>query len=163
MSATPIVIRRERPDHPEVRLLLGQLDAYLATLYRADENHILDEQSLLAPEVSFIVAERAGPIVGCGAVRRMAGDGDTDLQPYGEIKRMIVEPAQRGQGVGVQLMQALESTLRQQRVERALLETGALQREAVLLYERCGYRRRGAFGGYPDNGLSLFYEKALDR
>jgi putative acetyltransferase len=163
MSSTPIVIRPERPDHPEVRLLLGQLDAYLATLYRAEENHILDEQALLAPEVSFVVAEREGRIVGCGAVRRMPGDEETDHEPYGEIKRMMVEPTQRGQGLGVQLMHALESVLQAHRVERALLETGALQREAVRLYERCGYRQRRPFGGYPDNGLSLFYEKALSR
>jgi putative acetyltransferase len=57
----------------------------------------------------------------------------------------------------------LESSLRAHGIERALLETGALQHEAVRLYERCGYRRRPAFGGYPDNGLSLFYEKALSR
>jgi putative acetyltransferase len=42
-----------------------------------------------------------------------------------------------------------------------LLETGGEQREAVRLYERCGYMRRPAFGGYPDNGLSWFYEKQL--
>jgi putative acetyltransferase len=42
-----------------------------------------------------------------------------------------------------------------------LLETGEAQTQAVRLYERCGYRRRPAFGGYPDNGLSLFYGKAL--
>jgi putative acetyltransferase len=163
MSSTPIVIRPERPDHPQVRLLLGQLDAYLATLYRAQENHILDEQALLVPEVSFVVAERAGRIVGCAAVRRMPGERDTDHQAYGEIKRMMVEPAQRGQGVGAQLLQALEALLHEQRIGRALLETGELQSDAVRLYERCGYQRRSAFGGYPDNGLSLFYEKALGR
>jgi hypothetical protein len=40
-------------------------------------------------------------------------------------------------------------------------ETGAAQTEAVRLYERCGYARRAAFGGYPDNGLSRFYAKVL--
>jgi putative acetyltransferase len=163
MSSKPIVIRPERPDHQQVRLLLSQLDAYLATLYSTDENHILDEHALRAPDVSFIVAEREGRIVGCGAVRRMPGDGEASQQPYGEIKRMIVEPAQRGQGVGARVIEALESVLRSHGVGLALLETGALQREAVRLYERCGYRRREAFGGYPDNGLSLFYEKALSR
>ena len=43
----------------------------------------------------------------------------------------------------------------------ARLETGRDQHEAVRLYERNGYRRRAAFAGYPDNGLSLFYEKSL--
>jgi putative acetyltransferase len=43
----------------------------------------------------------------------------------------------------------------------ALLETGRDQAEAIRLYERCGYRRHGPFGGYRDNGLSLFYSKAL--
>jgi putative acetyltransferase len=42
-----------------------------------------------------------------------------------------------------------------------LLETGRDQHEAVRLYERCGFVRRGPFGCYPDNGLSLFYEKRL--
>ena len=43
----------------------------------------------------------------------------------------------------------------------ALLETGRNQTEAVRLYERCAYTQRAAFGGYPDNGLSVFYEKHL--
>ncbi|HSB21907.1 MAG TPA: GNAT family N-acetyltransferase, partial [Burkholderiaceae bacterium] len=74
---------------------------------------------------------------------------------------MVVESAMRGQRVGERLLSSLESSLRQQGIDRALLETGALQTAAVRLYERCGYRRRPAFGGYPDNGLSLFFEKAL--
>jgi putative acetyltransferase len=161
MSPTPIVIRPERPDHPQVRHLLQQLDAYLATLYAPEENFILDEQALLDPEISFLVAEQDDCVVGCGAVRRMPGEQETDRRPYGEIKRMMVTPALRGQRIGVRLLSSLESLLRDEGVGRALLETGGLQAEAVRLYERCGYRRRPAFGGYPDNGLSLFFEKAL--
>ena len=43
----------------------------------------------------------------------------------------------------------------------ALLDTGSDRHDALRLYERCGDRRRGAFGGYPDNGLSVFMAKAL--
>jgi putative acetyltransferase len=161
MSPSPIVIRPERPDHPQVRGLLGELDAYLATLYEPKDNFILAEQALLAPEVSFVVAECDGRIVGCGAVRRMPAETETGQRPYGEVKRMMVDPAMRGQRIGVRLLHALESLLRAQGVEQALLETGELQSEAVRLYQRCGYRRRPAFGGYPDKGLSLFFEKAL--
>jgi len=161
MPPAPIVIRLERPDHPQVRGLLRELDAYLATLYDSEDNFILGEQALLAPEVSFVVAECDGRIVGCGAVRRMPAEAESGRRPYGEIKRMMVDPTMRGQHIGPRLLQSLESLLHAQGIQQALLETGELQSAAVRLYERCGYRRRPAFGGYPENGLSLFFEKAL--
>lgn len=161
MSFAPVVIRPERPDHPEVRALLRALDSYLATLYEPDANHILSVQELLAPEVSFLVAEQERRIVGCGAVRRMPARAETAEQPYGEIKRMIVTPAARGRRIGERVLTALEALLCREGLTQALLETGERQAAAVRLYERCGYRRRTAFGGYPDNGLSVFFHKAL--
>jgi putative acetyltransferase len=161
MSSPSIVIRPERPDHPQVRELLQQLDAYLATLYEPEANHILGEQALLAPEVSFLVAAWDERIVGCGAVRRMPAEPGSANRPYGEVKRMMVDPSVRGQRIGAQLLRALEGVLRAGGIHQALLETGGAQVEAVRLYERNGYRRRAAFGGYPDNGLSVFYEKSL--
>jgi putative acetyltransferase len=154
-------IRPERPDHPEVVALLADLDRYLASLYPPDANHILDVQALLAPGIHFLVAELDGRIVACGATRDMPGEPDTRGQPYGEIKRMMTSPAARGQGLAARLMQSLEAGLCDRGIALALLETGADQHEAVRLYERQGYRRRAAFGGYPDNGLSWFYEKVL--
>ena len=41
------------------------------------------------------------------------------------------------------------------------LETGVRQPAALRLYERAGYARRGPFGGYPDDPLSVFMEKLL--
>jgi GNAT superfamily N-acetyltransferase len=72
-----------------------------------------------------------------------------------------VDPALRGQRIGERLLQTLEASLKEQGVALSLLETGGDQREAVRLYERCGYTRRGTFGGYPNNGLSLFMAKVL--
>ena len=163
MSTPSIVIRPERPDHPQVRALLRQLDAYLASLYEPEENHILDEPTLMAPDVTFLVASDDQHILGCGAVRRMPAEVHTQQRPYGEVKRMMVDPRVRGHRIGARLLQALEALLRADRIELALLETGAQQVEAVRLYERNGYRRRASFGGYPDNGLSVFYEKALSQ
>jgi len=163
MSIPAIAIRPERPDHPQVRRLLRQLDDYLATLYEPEDNHILGEQALLAPEVSFLVAAHDERIVGCGAVRRMPAEAQTGARPYGEVKRMMVDPGLRGQRIGARLLESLESLLSADGIEQALLETGAAQVEAMRLYERSGYRRRAAFGGYPDNGLSVFFEKSLRR
>jgi len=156
-----IVIRRESPDQPQVLALLDALDRYLESLYPPEANHILGVQALLAPEVSFFVAREGGQVVGTGAVRRVAGEPATDGVPYGEVKRMMVDPARRGRGIGLRMLQALEQSLRENSLTLALLETGRDQAEAVRLYERCGYHRRAAFGGYPDNGLSAFYGKRI--
>lgn len=160
-SARDILIRRERPDQPEVTALLDALDRYLGELYAPEDNHILDVQALLAPEVEFLVACRDGRVVGCGATRRMPAEPASGDEPYGEIKRMYVDPAHRGQRIAEQLLQALEHGLHSQGVRQARLETGRDQVQAVRLYERCGYAACGAFAGYPDNGLSLFMHKRL--
>jgi putative acetyltransferase len=154
-------IRPERPDHPEVVALLADLDRYLAGLYPPEANHILDVQALLAPGIHFMVAECEGRILACGAIRDMPGESETLGRPYGEVKRMMTSPVARGQGLASRLLQAQEDGLRERGIGLALLETGADQHEAVRLYQRLGYQRRAAFGGYPDNGLSWFYEKVL--
>jgi putative acetyltransferase len=148
-----VEIRAERPDHPQVTALLAALDDYLGTLYAPAENHILSVDELLAPGITFLAAWRGERAVGCGAMRRQPG--------YGEIKRMYVHPDARGERIGERMLQQLESLLTDDGVAFARLETGGEQHAAVKLYERCGYRRCAAFGGYPDNGLSLFYEKRL--
>jgi putative acetyltransferase len=156
-----LLIRPERPDHPEVAAMLAALDRYLGELYEPKDNYIMDVEALLSSQVTFLVAEHERRLVGCGAVRRMPGEAASEGQPYGEIKRMMVLPHLRGQRIGERMLLELERTLRAQRIDRALLETGELQASAVRLYQRCGYQRRGSFAGYPDNGLSLFFEKRL--
>jgi putative acetyltransferase len=161
VTVAPAEIRLTRPDHPQVLALLAELDRYLDGLYPPEANHILDPQALLAPEVDFFAAWQGDQVLACGAVRRMDGEPATDGRPYGEVKRMMTRPSARGQGLGARLMAVLEDTLRGHGIGLALLETGGDQAEAVRLYERCGFRRRPAFGGYPDNGLSRFYEKVI--
>jgi putative acetyltransferase len=154
-------IRSTRPDGAEVRALLDELDAYLASLYAPEDNHILDVEALLAPDIVFLGAWQGESLLGCGAFRAMPGEPETGGRPYAEIKRMMVRPAARGQRIGARLLAALEDAARERGLPLGLLETGRDQLEAVRLYERAGYTLHGAFGGYPDNGLSLFYAKAL--
>ena len=155
------LIRCERPDQPEVLALLVALDAYLAGLYAPEDNHILGVAQLLADDVHFLVARDGTLAVGCGAVRCMPAEPATGGLPYGEIKRMYVVPAQRGRRIAQALLGQLEVALRRRGIHQALLETGRDQAEALRLYQRAGYVVRGPFGGYPDNGLSVFLAKAL--
>lgn len=162
MSAEPpIAVRAESPDQPEVRALLAELDASLSGLYEPDHNHILDVQALLAQHVYFVVARRDGEAVGCGAVRVMPPEPATNGKPYGEIKRMYVRTPLRGQGIARAVLEKLEARLLGRGIQLATLETGDRQAEALRLYERCGYVKRPPFGGYADNGTSVFYAKNL--
>ncbi len=156
-----IVIRRERPDQPDVTALLDALDSYLGSLYEPEANHILDVETLLAPEIAFFVARDGGLAVATGAFRRVAAVPDTADVPFGEIKRMYVDPARRGEGIAERLLTELEQALRAEGYGLARLETGRHQLEAMRLYLRCGYTPCAPFGGYPCNGLSVFYGKAL--
>ena len=142
----------ETPDQPDVYSLFGELDAYLYSLYPAENVYALDLSSLMHPSVLFAVARNAaGASVGCGAM--------VMTPEYGEVKRMYVRSEARGQGFARRLIESLEAKAVQQGCRTFMLETGPTQPEALIVYERLGYQYRGAYGDYPDDPLSVFMEK----
>ena len=144
----------ESPDQPEVIALIAELDAYQDALYPPESRHALDLASLKQGNVLFYVArDRDRRAVGCGAVVLNAA--------YGEVKRMYVAPAHRGQGVARGLLQALESAATLAGCQRLTLESGPSQPEALGLYASLGYERRGPYGDYTDDPLSVFMQKTL--
>ena len=154
-----LAIRPTPPDHPQVRALIAELDAYLASVYPPEDNYLLDLAGLQQPSVTFLGAWLGDTLVGCGAVRAMPGEGATEGCPYGEIKRMFVSPARRGARIGARILAELEAVLRAQGIDRALMETGEELAQAARMCRAAGYVERGEFGEYPDNGSSLFLEK----
>ena len=142
----------ETPDQPDVRELIGELDAYLYSLYPPENVYALDISSLLHPSVLFaVVRNAAGVAAGCGAIV---------MKPeYGEVKRMYVRPQARGRGLARRLIEALEAKAVEQGCRTFMLETGPTQPEARILYERLGYQYRGPFGNYSDDPLSVFMQK----
>jgi len=154
-----LAIRPTPPEHPQVQALIAELDAYLASVYPPEENYLLDLSGLQQPGVIFLGAWMGDTLVGCGAVRAMPGEAATDGRPYGEVKRMFVSPAQRGARIGARILEQLESVLKAQGIDRALMETGEELVQAAHMYRTAGYVERKEFGAYPDNGSSLFLEK----
>jgi putative acetyltransferase len=148
-------IEFETPDQPVVHQLIGELDAYLYSLYPVECVYALDISSLCHSNVLFAVArDPSGTPVGCGAVV---------IRPeYGEIKRLYVRPQVRGQGVARRVMEALEAKAMQSGCRTFMLETGPTQPEALTLYERLGYQCRGPFGDYPDDRYSIFMQKHVN-
>ena len=152
--ASVVIIAVEAADQPEVCALLSQSDAYMASLYPAESNHLVDVGVLCAPNVRFLVARRGAGIMGCGALV---------LGPAGEaeLKRMFVVPGARGLRIGRQILAALEAMARAEGVRVVRLETGVRQPEALGLYRSSGYVERGPFGSYQPDPLSAFFEKWL--
>ena len=144
----------ESANQPEVIALIAELDAYQDTLYPPEARYALDLASLTQPNVIFAVArDAARRAVGCGAIV---------LGPdFGELKRMFISPAARGQGLAKRLLTELETEAAARGCARVTLESGPYQAEALALYARCGYARCGPYGSYADDPLSVFMEKAI--
>jgi len=147
------LIQIESPRARGVPELISALDGYLSSLYPPSSNHFLDLDQLSRADIRFFVARREGAPLACGALR-LAGD-------YGEVKRMYVSPAARGQGLGRTLLARIESEAAKEGLAVMRLETGIHQAEALALYLSSGYVECAPFGEYQPDPLSRFLEKRL--
>lgn len=149
-----IVIQIETPFQPEIELLIEQSNAYMASLYPATSNHLVDLHSLSQSNATFFVARLDGDICGCCALVE-AGDGT------GEIKRMFVLDNARGLGLGKALIERIFARGRELNLSHIRLETGISQPEAIGLYRKAGFEEITAFPPYQPDELSMFMEKSL--
>jgi putative acetyltransferase len=135
----------------DARPLIAALNAHALSVYPNPDDH---HWSFSHEEGLFVVAYVDGVPAGCGGVRNF-GDGTA------ELKRMYVDPAFRGNGVGFALVAHLTEHARALGVQRLLLETGVLLEAAVRLYQRCGFREIDRYGEYADLPQSLCMGKDL--
>lgn len=149
-----VTIALEPPRQPDVMRLLELSDAYAASLYPAESNHMVDISTLEGEGVSFFVARREDAVLGCGALVE-AGDGTA------EIKRMFVDEQARGLKLGKRLVDAILERAREMNLLAVRLETGIYQPQAIGLYRANGFTEIGAFGSYRPDPLSIFMEKKL--
>lgn len=146
-------IALEHPDRPGVVELIDELDAYQKPLYPPESHHGIDLAALAQPNVVFaVVRDDHGAAVGCGAV--------VILPDYGEVKRMYLRPAHRGNGLASTLLAFLAREAATRGCTRLMLETGVLQPEALAFYRREGFVPRSPFGPYIDDPQSVFMERS---
>jgi putative acetyltransferase len=148
-----LTIAVEGAERDDVRALLQAAWSWSADLYPPESRHGLDLAAYACPEVTLLVARAAGVALGCGAFQL---DGDRSA----ELTSMFVVPQAQGRGIGRAILAAIEEALCG-RVAVLRLETGVRQPAAIRLYEGAGYHRRGPFGSYRDDPLSVFMEKPL--
>jgi ribosomal protein S18 acetylase RimI-like enzyme len=93
------------------------------------------------PSIVILVAERGGEVIGY----TYAGVEGTDYMslrgPAGVLYDIVVDPAQRGQGVGRMLLDATLEALRAKGAPRVVLSTAEGNTPAQRLFARAGFRR----------------------
>jgi len=156
--------------------LLLLSDAYMASLYPAESNHLVSSESLRTGDAYFIGAfqdDRDGSGEGV-THRKLAAVSASEtrcvacvaarfyrIEGYAEIKRLYVAELWRGAGLAKRLMARVEAEIVEQGIQRARLEMGIHQPEADALYRSLGYREIPPFGDYLQDPLSQFLEKTL--
>jgi ribosomal protein S18 acetylase RimI-like enzyme len=102
-----------------------------------------DVAAMAPPTGVFLVARTVdGVVAGCGGVQSHVGD-------TAEIKRMWIDPASRGAGVGRRLLGELEARCRRLGYARIVLDTNATLVEAIAMYESAGYRPTERYNDNP--------------
>lgn len=156
LAAPAVAIGAEPADQPDVRAFVDALNAEMLALYPREVCHHLTVEQMAQPQVTtFVARDDAGRALAMGSLRRL-GDG------MGEVKRMYVPRERRGEGLGKAVLARIVKTARAEGLAALVLETAERQPEAIGLYERAGFSRRGPFADYPDHPMTIFMEKRLE-
>ncbi len=152
-SDTPIVTIR--PATPADLPALGRLGALLVRMH-----HDFDPQRFIAaptgieqgyaaflgtqlekPNVIIVVAEQNGEVVGYTYARIEGQDYMALRGRAGMLHDIVVDPAQRGHGVGWALLDATLVALKARGAPRVVLSTAEENEAAQRLFTRAGFRR----------------------
>ncbi|MGA8246798.1 MAG: GNAT family N-acetyltransferase, partial [Nocardioides sp.] len=124
-----------------VQRYFAELDERFSDGFDPGDAATSDVAGMSPPRGAFLVGRVDGEVVACGG-----------LQPHratiGEIKRMWIDPAWRGCGLGSRMLGRLEDEAVRLGYREVYLDTNDALVEAVAMYERSGYR---AIARYNDN------------
>ncbi len=146
LEASMVRIALEHPTTADAKWCIGQYFAELDARFEAGFNPELsisaDTDELTPPAGALLVARLRARPIGCGAAK-IHRSGVT------ELKRMWIDPAVRGLGLGRRLLTELEQYARAQGAAVIRLETNRALKEAIALYRHSGYLEVDAFNREP--------------
>jgi ribosomal protein S18 acetylase RimI-like enzyme len=93
------------------------------------------------PAVVILVAERDGEVLGYTYAGVEGPDYMALRGPAGVLHDIVVDPAQRGHGVGRMLLDATLAALKARGAPRVVLSTAVRNEAAQRLFTRAGFRR----------------------
>lgn len=157
MSAHPIQIAAEDPDSPDARFCLGAYFALLADrIPGVGATHVPvpdpEAHAYRPPRGIFLIARTGDTVLGCVSLKT--------VEPgLGEVKRLWVAPAARGQGLARRLMAEVEAHARAIGQTRLRLDTNCALTEALALYRKTGWEPTAPFT--PAFPATDWFEKRL--
>lgn len=141
-------------DSPLAQGLVEEVQAEYVVRYGGPDDTPLSPAEFAPPRGVFLVALVDGVPVATAGLRDHGG-GDV------ELKRMYVRAAHRRRGYARLLLAEVERRARVLGHRRLLLETGAMQPEAVALYRSAGYADTAPYGHYAESEHSIHLAKDL--
>jgi DNA-binding MarR family transcriptional regulator/GNAT superfamily N-acetyltransferase len=146
LTATLVDVRIVDPAHADAQRCLTayftELEARSHTKLDPATTASAKPHEMRMPNGALLVAYLRGEAIGCGAVKLHG------RKPC-EIKRMWVDPAARGLGLGRRLLTELESLAGEHRARVARIETSHHLPEAIALYRSSGWVEVPAFNDEP--------------
>lgn len=156
LRASAVAVQVVAPASPDARWCVEHYFHELATRFDAGYDPAEDiptqEDEFALPNGVFVVARLDGKAVACGGLKRPEAD-------TGEIKRLWVDPATRGLGLGRKVLTALEDLAREMGLKRVRLDSNLSLPEAITLYRKAGYAEVPRFNDSPY--AQVFFGKHL--
>lgn len=148
-----IQIKRTSAENVDFAALIQELDIDIKK--RDGEEHSFFAQFNKTDSIKHaIVVYEDQRAIGCGAFKLYKGE-------VAEIKRMFVNPEDRGKGIASTILKELESWAREENFKSCILETGKKYPEAIALYKKNGYSIMPNYGQYELIKDSVCFQKSI--
>lgn len=130
---------RTTSENPDFQKLTRMFDEYLVDIDGEERDFFAFYNN--KPLDHVLVVYENGAAVGCGAFKKF--DAAT-----AEIKRMFVDPQQRGKGIAKFILNEIEAWAASEGYPNYILETSPQLQPAIALYKKSGYEMIPNFGQY---------------
>lgn len=121
-----VALAREQHDHQSHLCASENRDSIRSSM----AHHVVTE--------TLLVARRHGQVIGFVSFM-VEKEGLTLSITRGRIQNLYIEPTERGEGIGTQLLDEAETLLKEKGVEVIAIEAMAENHDARRLYRRRGY------------------------
>ena len=148
-------IKRTNSVDVDFQILVRLLDADLK-VRDGDEHAFFAQYNKIDSLKNVVVCYVDNEAAGCGAFKEF---DKTSV----EIKRMFVQPAMRGKGIAMKILDELELWAKELNYIAFVLETGKRQPEAINLYIKTGYSIIPNYGQYENVETSVCFRKLIER